>query len=175
MRIAVSGSHGTGKSTLLAELAAHLTGYETVDEPYHLLDASGYAFREPPTEDDFVALVEYAASLCSRRSARDVLFDRSPADYLAYLAAAYPHSVHDAQIAATAAALDTLDLAVFVPIERPDRTGLTDSPKLRRRVDRVLREMLIEDAWPFAARAIEVSGSVERRVRQVLAELADRG
>lgn len=36
MRIAVSGSHRTGKSTLIAELAALLPGYSTVDEPYCL-------------------------------------------------------------------------------------------------------------------------------------------
>lgn len=104
--------------------------------------------------------------------AGDTLFDRSPADYLAYLAAAYPGFVRDEHIAATAAALATLDLVVFVPIERPDRTDVRDAPKLRRRVDRVLREMLVEGAWPFSARVVEVSGSVAQRERQVLTELA---
>jgi len=34
MRIAVSGVHGTGKSTLIAELARRLDGYQVVDELY---------------------------------------------------------------------------------------------------------------------------------------------
>jgi predicted ATPase len=174
MRIAISGSHGTGKSTLLRELATHLDGYETVDEAYHLLDSAGCAFRDPPTDDDFVALVDYAASLFSERSTGDALFDRSPADYLAYLAAAYPDFVRDEHIAATAAALATLDLVVFVPIERPDRIHVGDAPKLRRRVDRVLREMLVEGAWPFSARVVEVSGSIAQRAQQVLTALAGR-
>ena len=38
MRIAFSGAHRTGKSTLLAGVAERLPGYATVDEPYRLLD-----------------------------------------------------------------------------------------------------------------------------------------
>jgi hypothetical protein len=49
----------------------------------------------------------------------------------------------------------TLDLLVFVPIERPDRMGVPDAPKLRRRVDRILHELLVDGgadvALPVAA------------------------
>jgi nicotinamide riboside kinase len=41
MRIAISGSHRTGKSTLVSELSALLPTYATVDEPYHLMEEDG--------------------------------------------------------------------------------------------------------------------------------------
>ena len=38
MRIAVSGTHCSGKSTLLQDFAAAHRDYESVPEPYELLD-----------------------------------------------------------------------------------------------------------------------------------------
>ena len=171
MRIAVSGSHGTGKSTLVRELASHLAGYESVDEPWHLLDADGHVFADPPAGDDFIALLDHAAALSARHATRDILFDRSAVDYLAYLAAVSPELVHAEHIVTTADALATMDLVVLVPVERPDRVEAAEAPKLRRRVDQVLHEMLVERAWPFSARVLEVSGSVDDRMQQVLREV----
>ena len=172
MRIAISGSHGTGKSTLLRELTTQLAGYESVDESWHSLDADGHVFADPPSGDDFIALLDHAASLCSQHDSRDILFDRSPVDYLAYLAAVSPDLLHAEHIVATADALATMDLVVLVPVERPDRVDAGDAPKLRRRVDQVLHEMLVERAWPFSVRVLEVSGSVDERMQQVLREVA---
>ena len=174
MRIAISGSHATGKSTLSRELEKLLVKYELIEEPYHLLEAAGHAFSDPPGDDDFATLVEYSASLYRKHAATDIIFDRSPADYLAYLAAENADAIRTEHIAATADALATIDLVVFVPIEQPDRIGMADAPKLRRRVDRILREMLVERAWPFSPRTIEVSGSSTRRAQQVLDALGPR-
>src|SRR4028119_353553 len=46
MRIAVSGTHAAGKSTLVAELSALLPDHAVVDEPYHLLAEDGHEFAE---------------------------------------------------------------------------------------------------------------------------------
>lgn len=53
MRIAFSGAHRVGKSTLIEALAARLPGYRTYDEPYHLLEEEGHDFSDPPTPEDF--------------------------------------------------------------------------------------------------------------------------
>ena len=37
MRAGISGTHGTGKTTLAQALCAHLPGHVTADEPYYLL------------------------------------------------------------------------------------------------------------------------------------------
>jgi hypothetical protein len=61
------------------------------------------------------------------------------------------------------------DLIVFVPIERPDRIeiGLDENPRLRRRVDHELREILIHDSLGLALTVLEVTGSVVERAQQV--------
>lgn len=49
MRIAISGSHATGKSTLVDELARQLDGFVAMPELYYQLEDEGYAFADPPT------------------------------------------------------------------------------------------------------------------------------
>ena len=44
MRVGISGTHGTGKTTLARALCAHLPGHVAADEPYWLLEAEGYAW-----------------------------------------------------------------------------------------------------------------------------------
>ena len=53
MRIAVSGAHRTGKTTLIEELSRALPTYTVVDEPYHLLEEEGYEFEALPSVEDF--------------------------------------------------------------------------------------------------------------------------
>lgn len=175
MRIAISGSHATGKTTLVTELAGHLPGYAVVEEPYHALADEGHGFAALPDADAFAALLERALVDIERSLPDDVLLDRGPADYLAYLAALRPAiGSLTPWIAPVAEAMARVDLIVFVPIERPDRIGVdaSEGRALRRRVDAVLREMLVEDAWGLGGRVLEVSGSPETRARQVLAAIA---
>jgi len=171
MRIAISGVHATGKSTLVAELAHRLTGYATIDEPFYILEDEGHVFGDPPSAEDFELLFDRSLSLLREVHASNVLFDRSPADYLAYMTALDPALVSADHIEAAATALATLDLVVFVPIERPDRVDVAEAPRLRRRVDRILHEMLVDDSAGFGVRVITVSGTVAQRVEQVLAQL----
>ena len=170
MRIAISGTHATGKSTLAVEVARRL-GYDVVDEPYHALADEGHSFEDVPSADDFDAMLDRAiADLAATRSP-GVVFDRCPADYLSYLAVlrGVEGVADDSERAARA--METLDLLVFVPIERPDRVqpGPAEDLRLRARVDRMLRALLIEGELAVGASVIEVSGTVEDRVEQVLA------
>ncbi len=173
MRIAISGSHATGKSSLVAELSHRVADFATIEEPYYLLEADGYVFDTPPTTDDFVALLERAVALLGERREAPVLFDRSPADYLAYIAAKHVKARSDLRdlTTAVASALETLDLVVFVSVERADRIAGAELPRLRRRVDRFLREMLIEGAWGFDVPVLEVHGTVAERTAQVIARI----
>lgn len=178
MRIAISGSHATGKSTLLAELAHRVVGLTVIDEPYHLLEEEGYAFATPPTARDFEALVERSIALLSQERRGPVAFDRSPADHLAYLAACRDvDAMHDLPrlVAAVATAMKTLDLVVFVPVERPDRVTGAEAPRLRRRVNELLHAMLMEGAWGFEVPVLEVSGTVAHRLAQIEARVASWG
>lgn len=174
MRIAVAGTHAVGKSTLAADLARALPRYRVVEEAYYQLDAEGHLFTDPPSLEDFEAQLERSLR-CVREEQGDVIFDRSPADYLAYMLA---H--REAERAAPAEwlpqvreAFVTLDLIVFVPIERPERiTVPREETRLRRRVDGLLREALVADGWGLGGEVVTVSGAPGERVTQVIERLA---
>ena len=52
MRVGISGTHGTGKTTLAGELSARLPGHVTADEPYYLLEEQGHEFEFPPSPQE---------------------------------------------------------------------------------------------------------------------------
>lgn len=151
---------------------ARCAGLTAIDEPYYLLELEGHAFADPPTAEDFEHLIARSIALLAEAPRDAVVFDRSPADYLAYLAACGSGNIPCELMAAVARALPTLDVVVFVPIERPDRVSGAEAPRLRRRVDRILREMLLEGAWGFEVPVLEVIGPLEHRVAQVAARIA---
>jgi hypothetical protein len=172
MRVAFSGAHATGKTTLIAELARRLPQYAVVEESYHTLLAEGHAFAAKPTLDDFELMLDRSCATLSSATAADLLMDRCPADYLGYLfggEGANPHALRDA-MGRAATAMTRLDLVVFVPIEHPDRIDRSaiGLPRLRRRVDDALREIILDGSLGLGTRAIEVSGTVDERVEQVL-------
>jgi len=172
MRIAISGSHRTGKSTLVAALADRLPAYETVDEPYHLLEEEGHLFAHPPSIEDFEAQLERSIETL-REAGDDVLFDRCPADLLAYLST-HPGAEgvdHDRWYPEVRDAMRSLNLVVVVPIEAPDRITLDpseDEGGMREEVDERVRELLMDDILDLGVEVVEVGGDVEERVRTVL-------
>jgi hypothetical protein len=66
----------------------------------------------------------------------------------------------------------TLDLIVFVSIEEPDRVDVPRSQRsLRAEVDAVLSDIVLGDAYDLGVDVIEVAGSLDARLRQVLARV----
>ena len=179
MRIAISGTHRSGKSTLLAALASALPRYETVDEPYALMEEEGYEFAHPPSFEDFVAQLERSISELGD-AGEDVLFDRSPLDFLAYLA---NHEDADSfeldeWLPAVREALRGLDLLVFVPIEAPDRIRFSradDEGESRAAVHEKLEALLLEDPHELGVEVLVVDGDPETRARAVLRRVTSRG
>ena len=179
MRIGVSGTHGTGKTTLAEELCARLPGHVAIDEPYVLLEEEGYEFAFPPGPEDYRAQLARSVHLL-RSPGPDVIFDRTPADFLAYL------SAHGAGLSAHGAALDvdaaavrsamaTLDLLVLTPITAETARVLpgADLPELRQAVNDALLDLVYGDpldAWPGLT-VLELDGPLDRRCTAVLAAL----
>jgi predicted ATPase len=168
MRIAFSGAHRTGKSTLLEAVAERLPGHSTVDEPYWLLEEEGHEASDPPSAEDYVAQLRRSIALLAEAGS-DVLFDRCPADFIAYLRATDGEDEADQWIDAARAAMATLDLVVLVPIEAPDRiaVAVSEDRRLRRDVDELLQALLLDDGLGAAVTAVDVRGDVDRRARQV--------
>jgi predicted ATPase len=170
VRIAVSGTHAGGKSTLIADLRGYLKSYQTPDEPYYELLEEGHDFSDPPSRADFEAQLERSIAQLRSLSAPDILFDRCPLDFLAYLEAINPNrNTGRDWLSEVPTALASLDLVVFVTLEQPERiaTARRGDP-LRGIVDGLLREMIVEDSYGFDLPHVEVQGSPYDRVRQVL-------
>lgn len=177
MRIAISGTHFSGKSTLVYALSEVLPQYITVEEPYHLLSEEGYEFAELPSVDDFEHMLERSIDSLDE-SVQDVIFDRCPADYLGYLLSHTDVETFDLMewLPRVRTAIRKLDLIVFLPIEGPDRIILpvTEDAVYRQRVDEKLREIILENSFGFEMDVLEVTGSLQTRVGRVLANIQSR-
>ncbi|MEU6084068.1 AAA family ATPase [Streptomyces sp. NPDC047108] len=175
MRIGVSGTHGTGKTTLIEDVCARLPGHGSVEEPYLLLEEEGHLFGHPPSPDDY--RVQLRRSLLLLRSpAERIVFDRTPVDFLAYLAA-YGHDVEEeADPDVLESAMASLDLLVVLPITAETERFLpeADLPRLRQTVNDALLGLVHDDplgAWSDLP-ILEATGPLERRTEAVLAAAA---
>jgi predicted ATPase len=171
LRLGISGSHATGKSTLAAELRSALPQWSFVEEAYtHLLE-EGEEFGAKPTIDDIEAQLLRSIDLIGSISDSNAVFERSPVDYLAYLTALRADTeALGYWLQESREALVSLDAVIFVPVERPDRiiVGSEDLPRLRNAVDRHLRQGLVEDSWDLRLTVHVCHGSPANRVAQVL-------
>jgi hypothetical protein len=176
MRIGISGTHGTGKTTLAQALCAHVPGHVAADEPYWLLEAEGYEFGFPPSAEDYRALLARSVrSLSSPPLLPAVVFDRTPLDYLAYLAATGADLPGQAGAAALGRAFASLDLLVITLITPETERVLpaAEMPGLRARMNDALLELVYDDpldAWGDIP-VLELNGPLDARLDTVLAAL----
>lgn len=178
MRIAVTGTHGSGKTTLVDDFVAAAAGYEAVPEPYWLLAQQGVVFADGPDVAGLEEQLKQSCALLLATSEADVIFDRCPLDFLAYLdvvsaAEGFEWSPDGKLLRRVEDALATLDLVAFVPLQRPDEiTVAIEYPKLRTRVDARLKAMLRDDDLGLLAegpRVVEVTGTRQQRVTRLQA------
>jgi predicted ATPase len=170
MRIAVSGTHGSGKSTLVQDFAAAHPGYTYLPEPYELLaDTIG----EQPDAADFYRQLELSAeTLRAFPPGARVIADRSPLDFLAYLLAlpdlgrsrAFPHL--DAAIDLAAAAMAHLDLLVVLPLDDTIEIPEDEDLDLREAMNDRLLDLIATDEYDLlgTVRVIEAAGSPRQRL-----------
>lgn len=177
MRIAISGTHFSGKSSLVAALSEALPQYTIFEEPYHQLQDEGYEFAELPSIEDFELQLERSIENLDE-SAPNVIFDRCPVDILGYLLSHADFEAFDldAWLPRVRTAVRRLDLVVFLPIEEPDRIVLPVSQDAvyRQRVDEILKEIAMENSYDFDVDVLEVSGSLQTRINQVLTYIRNK-
>ena len=169
MRIAVTGTHGSGKTTLVEDFVAASAGYEAVPEPYWLLVQQGVVFADGPDVAGLEEQLKQSCALLLATSEADVIFDRCPLDFLAYLevvsaAEGFEWSPDGKLLRRVEDALAT---------QRPDEiTVAIEYPKLRARVDARLKAMLRDDDLGLLAegpRLVEVTGTRQQRVARLRA------
>lgn len=183
MRIAVTGTHGSGKTTLIGDFVSAHMGYESVPEPYWLLAQRDMPFADGPTVADLEQQLAHSCRLIGEQiGERDVIFDRCPLDFIAYLDVVstdegFEWLPHGSLLGRIDRALATLDLIVFVPLLQPDEIDVPiEHPRLRARVDRRLKAMLREDDLGLlqdGPRVLEVFGPRAGRVAQIADALGE--
>ena len=176
MRVGISGTHGTGKTTLAQELCTHLPGHVTADEPYYVLEEQGYEFGFPPSLEDYRALLACSVrSLTSPPLLPGVVFDRTPLDYLAYMAATGADPSAEAGAAALRPAFASLDLLVITLItpETEQVLPTAEMRGLRAEMNDALLDLVYDDplnAWEGVP-LLELGGPLDDRLDAVLAAL----
>ena len=127
MRIAVSGSHSLGKSTVVNDWVARHPHFKREEEPYRALGLHGpyeILFRDASTKLHNGIQLYYNIGRVHRYadSSSDVIFDRSPVDYVAYSQYAADQGSTDidaafveSMVPGVRESLDHLDILAFVP------------------------------------------------------------
>ena len=169
MKIAITGAHRVGKTTLAEKLQESFTDYELRKEPYYELEELGYLFSEVPEVTDFIEQLEYSIKQIST-AGDNVIFDRCPFDFLAYMKAIDESGNIQSLFSEAERVMSKIDLLVLIPIEEPDLISCPESdlPELRQRVN----EILIDWKSDFGIETIEVKGTLSNRLDQVLAKIS---
>ena len=174
MRIAVSGTHHVGKSTLIDEFLRAHPDFTHEPEPYTVMvEDLGEEFSAEPSVEDFQRQLQFNLErLRQHAPAERVIYERCPLDFLAYIDALDPNSVEEL-LETIAEAMQHLDLIVYLPLD--DNWLDPEMPKLQKAVDRRLGAIFREDAFGVLgscnARIIEASGSTAQRLRIIEAHL----
>ena len=132
MRIAVSGTHGVGKSTLIEEFLRTHREFVHEPEPYTVLvEDFGEEFSDEPNVEDFRRQLEFNIErLRQHAPGEKVIYERCPVDFLAYIDALDPMSVK-ALLPPASEAMQNLDLIVYLPLE-DDQTIESEYPNYKR-------------------------------------------
>jgi hypothetical protein len=144
MRVAISGTHCCGKSTLIDEFLLVHPEYKHEREPYAVFEEDyGELLAAEPSAEDFHRQLEFMVELSETyRSSDRVIFKRSPVDFLAYMLALEDlgRSGSDARLIEVSLgvvrdAVELLDLIVFLPLEGRSEVGEDEDPELRSAVN----------------------------------------
>ena len=165
MKIAITGAHRVGKTTLAEKLHESLPHYHYTQEPYYDLEETGHVFSETPNLDEYLEQLEYSVDQILKGGSNEI-FDRCPIDFLAYIQAIDASETLQSLYNKVQNVITEIDLIVFVPIEDPDLISCPESelPELRSRVNKILNEWI----WDFGVETIEVKGTVSARRDQIL-------
>ena len=160
MRIAVSGTHGVGKSTLIEEFLRVHPEFVHEPEPYAVLvEDYGEEFSAEPCVEDFLRQLEFNLERLDQHVAgEDVIYERCPVDFVAYLSVLDPDSTEMLR-ERVSDAMRQLDLIVYLPIENDNG----EYPKLRKAVDRQLSELLTA----ANVTVIEATGTTAQRIKAI--------
>lgn len=180
MRIVVSGTHASGKSTLIADFARRHPDYLVLPDPFELIDESD----DRPAAAMFASQLRLAAGrLIDIHPGENLIAERGPLDFLAYLLAldelgrtALDRSTISSAIVRTRAALETVDHLVVLPLTaaHPIHVNGDEDAALRETMNDVLLDLLDDsDVIPAGLTVTEVTGSPAERLATIETLIAE--
>jgi hypothetical protein len=181
LRIAISGTHCSGKSTLVEAFLLGHEDYLHEPEAYEDLGAQyGEHFSAEPTPGDLFRQLEHHVKSLQRYKVGDcVIFERTSVDYVAYIQTMEEFSTSrvdgnltSESIQVAKDSLKFLDAIVFLPLHGFNGEAPVDENlKLRRRVDRRLQAILLDDELGlfvgYGPLLVEATGSIQQRLAVV--------
>lgn len=184
MRIVVSGTHASGKSTLVSDFAVAHPDFTVLTDPFDDIDEAWDA----PSASMFAAQLRVSADrLHSEGHGDRLIAERGPIDFLAYILALAeltdgeldPRFI-DQATERTAAALNTIDVLVVLPLTPSDpiHVGEDEHLELRDAMNQILLELLDDPAIIGPGLEVaEITGSPAERLAalEALAGVARRG
>lgn len=186
MRIAISGTHCCGKSTLVDEFLDSHPDFVREPESYEVLqEEHGEVFAAEPSAEDFCRLLEYSVGRLQEYTSEDkVIFERCPADYLAYLLALADlgrnptaKRMTENLINVARQSLQQLDIIVLLrPNDRLYELPEEEDVELRNEVEKRLEKILVDNALDLLTGdqplLVEATGSTLQRMESLEAALA---
>ena len=181
MRVAISGTHCSGKSTLIDEFLLAHPDFAHEPEPYEALQEEyNETFAAEPCADDFYRQLAYNVGRLRQYGVGDrVIYERSPADYVAYMFALAQlgrdrdaSRVLKASLKMVQDAVPFLDVVVFLPAEDLySEVSDSEDPELRSAVDTSLESILVGDAFGWFASnhpvILKASGTTAQRLQAI--------
>jgi hypothetical protein len=180
VRIAISGTHCSGKTTLVEDFLAVHPEFIHEPEPYEWLeDVYGEGMTDEPTADDFLRQLELSVErLRTYSDGAKVLAERSPADFLAYMLALgdlgrarYGSELIPSAVELAATGIAHLDLIVVLPLNLREGIAAPESEDLELREaanDRLLDLVNADEYGLFTGsspRIVEIQGTRDERLR----------
>lgn len=172
MRIAVSGTHCSGKTTLVDDFLQRHPDYSHEPEPYEWLEE---ASAELTSADIWQQLEISIERLSAHGAGSKVIAERSPIDFLAYLEALHALGREDTSRMLDAArdlarrGLEHVDLLVVLPLNDDIEAPEDEDPELRDAMNRTLLDLV--DELPPHVRCIEIAGTPQARLATLESEI----
>ncbi len=173
MRIVVSGTHASGKSTLISDFVLRHPHFTVLPDPFELIDEAWDA----PGAAMFARQLRISADRLARDEHSDVIAERSPLDFLAYLmaldewtGAGVSREVLDRSRAMTADALRAVDVLIVLPLStsNPIDVGAEEFPELRLAMNDELLDLVDDtDLIGPGVHLVEITGDRQQRVAQL--------
>lgn len=180
MRIAVSGTHFIGKSTLIDDFIKLYPHYQHEIEPYYKLqDEKSMELSLEPSLDSLLEQLDYSiAQLNECSKEKNVIFDRCPVDFIAYAMCQLDQDeidINDSEVSErfddVKEALNQLDLILFLPITKENSIDYTEeNPAYRRSANKNFKKLYRDEICDIFPRyghpkIIEIYGDREKRIK----------